>query len=169
MIMSEIILPHLQNMLQKSSLQNMPQKGVEKKRRVLQIAEKKLVLGFLHSVNHTGSPQDESDIHSYFIAGQNNTSSKCTLKKKRKKKKGAAHNSRHNTINSKHNQHQYLHFTYLQLRKVQTGVFSFADHFSTKLKQSDHKYLCQIHCYDTQQHIWEPVFIFHRHSVISDC
>ena len=31
MIMSEITLPHLQNMLQKSSLQNMPQKAAEKK------------------------------------------------------------------------------------------------------------------------------------------
>ena len=71
------------------------------KRRVLQNAEKKkLVLGFLHSINHTGSPQDESYIHSYFIPGQNNKSSKCKLKKEEKK---AAHNSRHNTINSKHN------------------------------------------------------------------
>jgi len=28
-------------------------------------------------------------------------------------------------------------------------------------------YICLIHCYDTQ-HIWEPIFIFHRHSVILD-
>ena len=75
MIMSEITLPHLQNM---------PKKAVEKKE-VLQNAEKKkLVLGFLHSVNHTGSPQDESYIHSYFIPGQNNKSSKCKFKKKKK-------------------------------------------------------------------------------------
>ena len=59
----------------------------------------------------------------------------------KKKKKRASHNSRQNTINSKHNQHQYLHFTYLQLRKVRTGVFSFADHFIIKLKQSNHKYM----------------------------
>ena len=103
--MGEITLPHLQNM---------PPKAVEKKE-VLQNAEKKkLVLWFLHSVNHTGSPQDESYSHSYFIPGQNNKSSKCKLKIIIK----AAHNSRHNTINSRHNQHQYLHFTYLQLRKV---------------------------------------------------
>ena len=50
--------------------------------------------------------------------------------KKKKKKKKAAHNPRHNTINSKHNQHQYLHFTYLPLGKVQTGMFSFADLFT---------------------------------------
>ena len=60
------LLPHLQNMPPKISLQNMPQNAVEK--RVLQnVEEKKLVLGFLHSVNHTGSPQDESYIHNYFI------------------------------------------------------------------------------------------------------
>ena len=29
---------------------------------------------FLHSFNHTGSPQDKSYIHSYFIPGQNNKS-----------------------------------------------------------------------------------------------
>ena len=53
----------------------MPQKATEKKE-VLQNAEKKkLVPGFLHSVNHTGSPQDKSDIHSYFIPGQNNKTS----------------------------------------------------------------------------------------------
>ena len=69
----------------KSSLQNMPQKAVEKKE-VLQNAEKKkLVLGFLPSVNHTGSPQDDSYIHSYFHL-QSNKSSKRKLKKKRKKK-----------------------------------------------------------------------------------
>ena len=60
---------------------------------------------------------------------------------KKEEKKRASHNSRQNTINSKHNQHQYLHFTYLQLRKVRTGVFSFADHFIIKLKQSNHKYM----------------------------
>ena len=49
--------------------------------------KKKLVLGFLHSVNHTGSPQDESYIHSYFISGQNNKSSKHKFKKEKKKKK----------------------------------------------------------------------------------
>ena len=59
----------------------------------------------------------------------------------KKKKRRASHNSRHNAINSKHNQHQYLHFTYLQLRKVRTGVFSFADHFSIKLKRPNHKYM----------------------------
>ena len=49
----------------------MLQNAVEKKRRGLQNAEKKLVPGFLDSVNHTGSPRDELDIHSYFIPGQN--------------------------------------------------------------------------------------------------
>ena len=67
----------------------MPQNAVKK--RVIQNAEKKnLVLGFLHSINHTGSPQDELYIHSYFIPGQNSKSSKRKLKKKKKK---AAHNS----------------------------------------------------------------------------
>ena len=51
-----------------------------RKTKVLQNAEKKkLVLGFLHSVNHTGSPQDESYSHSYFIPGQNNKTSKRKL------------------------------------------------------------------------------------------
>ena len=85
--MSEITLP-----LAATSAEHAP-KAAEKKE-VIQNAEKKLVLGFLHSINHTGSPQDESYIHSYFIP---------------------AHNSSHNTINSKHNQHQYLHLTYLQI------------------------------------------------------
>ena len=122
----------------KHCVEHVPKSSWEKWR-VLQNAEKKLVLGFLHSVNHTGSPQDKSYIHSYFIPRQNNKSSKRKLKNIFFLK--AAHNSRHNTINSKHNQHQYLHFTYLQLRKVQTGLFSFADHFSTKLKWSNHKYM----------------------------
>ena len=110
------LLPHLQQ-------------AVEKERRVLSNTEKKkLVLGFLHSINHTVSPQDESYIHSHFIPGQNNKSSKCKLERRRKKRgKKAAHNPRHNTINSKHNRHRYLHFTYLRLGKVQTGMFSFAD------------------------------------------
>ena len=59
------LLPHLQNM---------PPKEVEKKED-LQNAEKKklvLLLGYLHSVNHTRSPQDDSYIHSYFIPGRNN-------------------------------------------------------------------------------------------------
>ena len=117
--------------------QNMPQKAVEKKRRVLQNAEKeKLVLGFLRSVNHTGSPQDESYIHTLTLylgktTSHLNTSCCCCFT--------IAHNSRHNTINSRHNQHRYLHFTDLQLRKVQTGTFSFVDHFSTKLKWSNLK------------------------------
>ena len=108
-------------------------------------------------------------IHSYFIPWQNKKSSKHKVLKKKKKKKEnkAAHNSRHNTINSKHNQNQYLCFTYLQLRKVWTGVFSFADHFSTKLKRSNHKYIYPIHCYE-QRYVWEPIFMFHRHSVILD-
>ena len=107
--------------------------------------EVRLVLGFLHSINHTGSPQDESYIHSYFIpTGQNNKSSNCKFKKRKEKKEEAAHKSRHNTINSKHNQHQYLHFTYFQLWKVQTGMFPFADHFSTKLKWSNHKYMSNL-------------------------
>ena len=142
MIMSEITLPLTATSAEhapKSSQQNMPQKAVEKKEVLQNTEKKKLVLGFLHSVNLTGSPQDKSNIHSYLIPGQNNKSSKCKLKKKKCKK--AAHNSRHNTINIKHNQHQYLHFTYLQLRKVWTGVFSFADHFSTMLKWSNHKYM----------------------------
>ena len=122
----------------KHCAEHVPKSGWEKWR-VLQNAEKKLVLGFLHSVNHIGSPQNESYIQSNFIPGQNNKSSKRKLKNIFFLK--AAHNSRHNTISSKHNQHQYLHFTYLQLRKVRTGVFSFADHFSTKLKQSNHNYI----------------------------
>ena len=28
--------------------------------------------------------------------------------------------------------------------------------------------VCLIHYYDTRQHVWEPIFIFHRHSVILD-
>ena len=131
--LSEITLP-----LAATSAEHAP-KSSWGKRWVLQNAEKKLVLGFLHSVNHTGSPQNKSYIHSYIIPGQNKKSSKGKLKKTLFFK--AAHNSKHNTINSKHNQHQYLHFTYLQLRKVRTGVFSFADHFSTKLKQSNHNYI----------------------------
>ena len=119
------LLPHLQNM---------PQKAVEKKEESYKMLRRSsLVLGFLHSVNHTGSPQDKSYSHSYFTPGQNN--------KSYKKLKQAAHNSWHNTINSKHNQHQHLHFTYLQLRKVWTGMLSFADHFSTKLKWSGHKHM----------------------------
>ena len=51
---------------QKQSAEHAPKSSWEK-RSVLQNAEKKLVLGFLHSVNHTGSPQDESYIHNYFI------------------------------------------------------------------------------------------------------
>ena len=71
-----------------------------------------------------------------------NTSLKNNFKKGKEKK--AAHSSRHNTINSKHNQQQCLHFTYLQLRKVWTGVFSFVDHFSTKLKRLNYIYLTVI-------------------------
>ena len=133
-IMSEVTLP-----LAATSAEYAPKSSWEKRRVLLNAEKTKLVLGFLHSVNHTRSPQDESYIHSYSIPVQNNKPSKHKFKKEKKKK--AAHNSRHNTINSKHNQHQYLHFTYLQLRKIQTGVFSFADHFSTKLKQSNHKYI----------------------------
>ena len=129
------LLPHLQNM---------PLKAVEKKEESHKTVKRKSVVGFLHSVNHTGSPQDESYSHSYFIPGQNNKSPKHKLERKRKKKKAkkkAAYNSRHNTINNKHNWHQYLHFPYLQLWKVRTGVFSFVDLFSTKLKWSNHKYM----------------------------
>ena len=140
------------------SAEHAPKSSWEK-RRVLQNAEKKkLVLGFLHSIIHTGSPQDKSYIHSYFISGQNNVI-QMQFKKQTKKN----HNSRHSTVNSKN---EYLHFTYLQLKKVWTGMFSFADHFNTKLKWSNHK--CLIHCYDTKQHVLEPIFIFRRHSVISD-
>ena len=58
-------------------LQNKPQKAAEKKEESYKTLKRsKLVLGFLHSVNHTGSPQDESYIHSYFIPGQNNKSPK---------------------------------------------------------------------------------------------
>ena len=66
---------------------SLPQNAVKK--RVIQNAEKKnLVVGFLHSVNHTRSPQDESYIHRYFIpTGQNNKSSNCKFKKRKKKKK----------------------------------------------------------------------------------
>ena len=114
----------------KQCAEHVPKRSWEK-RRVPQNAEKKLVLGFLHSINRTGSPQDESYIHIYYISGENNKSSKRKFKKKKQ----------HNAINSKHNQHQYLHFTHLQLWKVWTGMFSFVDHFSTKLEQSNHKYL----------------------------
>ena len=62
------------------------------------------------------------------IPRQKNKSSKCKTEKK-------AHNSGHNTINSKHNWRQYLHFSYLQLRQVCTGVITVADVFSIKLKQ----------------------------------
>ena len=69
--MNEITLP-----LVATSAEHAP-KSSREKRRVLQNAEKeKLVLGFLHSVNHTGSPQVESYIHTYFIPGQNTKSSK---------------------------------------------------------------------------------------------
>ena len=54
-----------------TSAEHAPKSSWEK-RRGLQNAEKKLVPGFLDSVNHTGSPRDELDIHSYFIPGQNN-------------------------------------------------------------------------------------------------
>ena len=121
----------------KQSAEHAP-KSSWQKIRVLQNAEKKkLVLGFLHSINQTGSPQDESDIHSYFIPGQKSSKRKFYFYFFK-----SAHNSRHDTINSKHNQHQYnkLHFTYLKLRTVWRGVFSFVDHFSTKLKWSNHKY-----------------------------
>ena len=79
MIVCEITLPLAATSGEhapESSVQNMHQKSSWEKRRGLQNAEQKLVLGFLHSVNHTGSPQDESYIHSYFIPGQNNKSSK---------------------------------------------------------------------------------------------
>ena len=106
-IMSEITLPLAATSAEhapKSSLQNMPQKAVSRtcpqkqsaehapksswdERRVLQNAEKKkLDLGFLHSLNHTGSPKDESYMHSYFIPGQNNKSSQRKLKNKVKKR-----------------------------------------------------------------------------------
>ena len=78
--MSEITLPLAATFAEhapKSSLQNMPEKAVDKKIRVLQNTEKKkLVLGFLHSINQTGSPQDESDIHSYCIPGQKSSKRK---------------------------------------------------------------------------------------------
>ena len=66
----------------------MPKKAVEKKEESYKMLKSsQLVLGFLHSVKHTGSPQDESDIHSYFIPRQNNKSSKCKLKRKKEKEK----------------------------------------------------------------------------------
>ena len=74
--MSEITLP-----LAATSAEHAP-KAAEKKE-VIQNAEKKLVLGFLHSINYTGSPQDESYIHSYFIPDRNNKSSKRKFKKKK--------------------------------------------------------------------------------------
>ena len=64
----------------------MPHKAAEKKEESYKMLKRsQLVLVFLHSVNHTGSPQDESYIHSYFIPGQNNKSSKHKLKKKERK------------------------------------------------------------------------------------
>ena len=81
--MSEITLPLAATSAEhapKSSVQNMSQKEVEKKE-VLQNAEKKLVLWFLHSVNHTGSPQDESYIHSLY-QGKTVSHLNTSLKKK---------------------------------------------------------------------------------------
>ena len=70
----------------KSSLKNMPKKADEKKEESYKMLKgSQLVLGFLHSIKHTGSPQDESYIHSYFIPWQNNKSSKCKLLRKRKR------------------------------------------------------------------------------------
>ena len=63
------LLPHLLNMPLKAVCRTCPQKSSWKKeRRVLQNAEKKtLVLGFLHSINHRGSPQDrKSSKHKFF-------------------------------------------------------------------------------------------------------
>jgi len=60
--MSEITLP-----LAATSAEHAPKSSCGK-RRVLQNAEKKkLVLGFLHSVNHTESPQDESHSQLLYI------------------------------------------------------------------------------------------------------
>ena len=160
--MCEITLP-----LAATSAERAPKSSWEK-RSVLQNAEKKkLVLGIFYipsiiqghlRTNHTFTVT----LYLGKTLSHLNTSFLFLFFK-------AAHNSRHNTINSRLNQHQYLHFTDLQLRKVQTGMFSFVDQFSTKLKRSNLKYIyiCLLHCYDTQ-HVWEPIFIFCRHSVISD-
>ena len=52
-------------------LQNMPPNAAEKKEESYKTLKRsKLVLGFLHSINHKGSPQDESYIHSYFTPGK---------------------------------------------------------------------------------------------------
>ena len=66
------LLPHLQNMPLKAVCRTCPQKSSWKKeRRVLQNAEKKkLVLGFLHSINHTGSPQDKKSSKHKFFKGR---------------------------------------------------------------------------------------------------
>ena len=76
------LLPHLHP--KKQSAEHAP-KGNWEKRSPINAEKKKLVLGFLHSVNHTGSPLDKSYIHSYFVPGQNNKSSKCKFKKKKEK------------------------------------------------------------------------------------
>ena len=164
--MSEITLPLAATSApQKAVCRTCPKRKLRKKKSPINAEKKKLVLGVLHSISHTGSLQDESYIHSYFIPGRNNKSSKHKFKPKHNNNKN---NSRHNTINSKHNQHQYLYFTYLQLRRVRTGVFSFADHFSRKFLNDEVTSVCLIHCYDTQQQVSEPIFIFCGHSVISD-
>jgi len=83
MITSEITLP-----LVATSAEHAPKSSLIKKKQLIKKKSyktlkrrRKSVLGFLHSVNHTGSPQDKSYIHSYFIPGQNNKSSKGKFKK----------------------------------------------------------------------------------------
>ena len=82
------LLPHLQNMPLKAVCRTCPKKAVEKKKKSPTKRWKEEVLGFLHSINHTGSPQDrKSSKHMFF--------------KERKIKQPTILD---NTINSKHNQ-----------------------------------------------------------------
>ena len=127
MIVCEITLP-----LAATSAEHAPKSSWEK-RRVLQNAEKKKKVSYRIFTFH----QWYRVTSGWIIPSVTN---QCHLNAKKKKRR-ASHNSRHNAINSKHNQHQYLHFTYLQLRKARTGMISFANHFSTKLKRWNHKYM----------------------------
>ena len=71
---------------QKQSAEHAPKSSWEK-RSVLQNTEKKLVLGFLHSVNHTGSPQNESYIQLLYWAIQQSwfarVNALCNLSRKK--------------------------------------------------------------------------------------